>query len=355
MEGLGVSDFWRGKRVLLTGHTGFKGGWLAAWLNALGAQVFGFALEPETKPSLFAQLDVGAFTNHVVGDVRDRTALATRVHGVQPDVVFHLAAQSLVRRSYREPLLTWDINVMGVANLLDALRSMDATCACVVVTTDKVYQNNEWVFPYRETDPLGGHDPYSASKAAVELAVASFRSAFLSGGSAVRIASARAGNVIGGGDWSEDRIVPDLVRALSAGTAIPIRNPDAVRPWQHVIEPLSGYLRLAEALHRSDDPVLQSAFNFGPRPDDVRSVRDLIETALAVWPGDWRDASDPSAPHEARLLNLTVDKARSVLGWQPRWGFEATVSRTIDWYRAVAAGESASAVTLAQIEAYGGA
>jgi CDP-glucose 4,6-dehydratase len=350
---MGVTGFWRGKRVLVTGHTGFKGAWLSTWVNALGAETFGFSLAPDTSPALFDQLQLGAKVDHVVADVRDRDALSRRIETVQPDIVFHLAAQALVRRSYRQPVMTWDVNVMGVVNLLESLRALTRRCACVVVTTDKVYQNREWPFAYRETDRLGGHDAYSASKAAAELAVASFRSAFFGPGSPVKIATARAGNVIGGGDWSEDRLFPDLVRAIVAGERLALRNPDAVRPWQHVLEPLSGYLRLAECLYGDAGDAFQSAFNFGPRPGSARTVRDVIELALARWDGGWVDASDPDAPHEARLLDLTIDKARAQLGWEPRWSLEQSIEHAIDWYREVLAGDSAERLTRVQIETYG--
>lgn len=353
MEGLGLTSFWNGKRVLITGHTGFKGSWLAHWLKALGSEVFGVALEPDTTPDLFSQLGLSRGINHTIGDVRDPVALRARIDEVQPDVIFHLAAQALVRRSYQEPLLTWDVNVMGVANLLDATRALSKICACIIVTTDKVYQNLEWHYPYRETDALGGHDPYSASKAAAELVTASFRSAFFGNASPVRIATARAGNVIGGGDWSKDRLIPDLIRALAAGNTLEVRNPNAVRPWQHVLEPLSGYLRLAERLHRSEDNSLRSAYNFGPQPEDARNVREVIELVLKRWDGRWRDASDDASPHEARLLSLTIDKAKAELDWTPRWTLDESITMTVDWYREVMAGGDAGELTSRQITVFG--
>lgn len=350
-----MNSFWQGKRVLVTGHTGFKGSWLSLWLRELGAQVFGYALAPETRPALFDQLELGKATDHFIGDVRDDILIAERVNAVQPDVVFHLAAQPLVRQSYREPLLTWQTNALGTVNLLEALRRRDRLCAVVIVTTDKVYENREWLYAYRETDRLGGHDPYSSSKAAAELAVASWRSSFFGNGSLVRIASARAGNVIGGGDWSEDRIIPDLVRALAANVAIPVRNPRAVRPWQHVLESLTGYMRLAQLLHESTVPALQDGFNFGPQAADFRTVRELVETALQHWQGSWFDASEPNAPHEAGMLGLTIEKARSVLSWAPKWHFEDAVRETLRWYQRVHEGHAPRDIALDQIWQYSAA
>lgn len=337
-------DFWTGRRVLLTGHTGFKGSWLALWLSELGAQVTGVGLEPDTKPHLFDQLQLKQrLHRHHLADIRDAQALVAITASAQPEVVLHLAAQSLVRRSYRDPLGTWATNVQGSLNLLEALKPLSDPCAVVMVTTDKVYANQEWDYGYRETDRLGGHDPYSASKAATELAIASWRKSFC--GAArhqsphLAIASARAGNVIGGGDLSEDRIVPDAMRALAAGEPIPIRNPDATRPWQHVLEPLSGYLKLAEALSagyglETANPYAD-AFNFGPLLEANRPVRELIAEALQHWPGQWEDLSDPEAPQEAGRLHLQVDKAHHQLGWQPRWAFADTVKRTVNWYHTV--------------------
>ena len=328
-------SFWNGRRVLLTGHTGFKGSWLAVWLLELGANVTGFALAPDTDPSLFAQLELEQRLDHRLGDIRDAALLNELVAETRPELVLHLAAQPLVRRSYIEPTATWATNVMGTIHLLEALRRLQEPCTAVLITTDKVYRNNEWLYGYRENDPLGGHDPYSSSKAAAELAIASWRASFC--GSQphqtphLRIASARAGNVIGGGDWAADRIVPDAMRALGRGEPIGVRNPAATRPWQHVLEPLGGYLLLAERL--SADPSLADAFNFGPQLEANRSVRELVAEALRHWPGRWADQSDPQAPHEASLLNLVIDKAHHQLGWSPRWDFATTVERTVSWYR----------------------
>lgn len=345
--------FWRGKRVLVTGHTGFKGSWLCEMLLARGAQVAGLALAPDTRPSLFDQLDLAGRTDHALGDIRDVDVVRRRVRDLRPEVMLHLAAQALVRRSYRDPLETWATNVMGTANLLEAVRALDAPCAVVVVTTDKVYENHEWEHPYRETDALGGHDPYSASKAGCELVAHSWRRSFLAA-SEVRLATARAGNVIGGGDWSEDRILPDLARAFALGRPLPVRNRHAVRPWQHVLDPLSGYLQLAERLAGPEGGQVPESFNFGPEPADQRSVGQLVTEAQTRWPGNWQDATDPTAPHEAGRLALSIERARSVLGWQPRWDFAEAVTRTVDWYRDVSGGSDPATLTRAQIAAYEG-
>jgi CDP-glucose 4,6-dehydratase len=353
LEDLGMS-FWAGRRVLVTGHTGFKGSWLCEVLLARGAVVSGLALAPDTTPALFEQLGLAGRMDHALGDIRDAEFVAARVRAVRPEVVLHLAAQPLVRRSYREPLETWATNVMGTAHVLDAVRALDAPCAVVVVTTDKVYENREWEHPYRETDPLGGHDPYSASKAGTELVAASWRKAFFAG-SGVRLATARAGNVIGGGDWSEDRILPDLARAFGAGQPLLVRNRHAVRPWQHVLDPLEGYLLLAERLAGPDAVRVEEGFNFGPEPADQRSVGALVEAARQHWAGDWTDATDPAAPHEAGQLALSIERARMVLGWQPRWDFARAVAETVGWYRDVATGADPAERLRVQIAAFGGA
>ena len=353
MEGLGLTmPFWTGKRVLVTGHTGFKGSWLAEVLLGLGARVSGLALAPDTTPALFGQLGLSGRLDHTEGDIRDLSVVQDTVRRAAPEIVFHLAAQPLVRRSYREPLETWATNVMGTAHVLEAVRALDRPCAVVVVTTDKVYENREWEHPYRETDRLGGHDPYSASKAGTELVAASWRSAFLSG-SPIRLATARAGNVIGGGDWSEDRILPDLARAFGSGRPLHVRNRHAVRPWQHVLDPLQGYLMLAEALSGPDAARFETGFNFGPEPSDQRSVGALIEAARGHWPGEWVDATDPDAPHEAGRLSLSIERARSVLGWTPCWSFDKAVAETIAWYRDVAAGADPRAAVQRQIAGFG--
>ena len=333
-------DFWQSRRVLLTGHTGFKGSWLALWLNQLGAEVTGLALAPENELNLFDNLQLDRILDHRICDLRDSDALKAVVTETQPQIVFHLAAQPLVRRSYVDPVSTWETNVFGTINLLEALRQLSGPCTAVMITTDKVYRNNEWLYGYRENDSLGGHDPYSSSKAAAELAIASWRSSFCGKQSHqtphLRIASARAGNVIGGGDWAADRIVPDAMRALAEGKPIGVRNPNATRPWQHVLEPLGGYLKLAKQLTSTADVgVLASTFNFGPQLEANRSVLELVEESLRHWPGKWEDQSDPTSPHEANLLNLVIDKAHHQLGWEPRWSFATTVKRTVNWYRRV--------------------
>lgn len=350
VEGVGVtqfSDVYRGCRVLLTGHTGFKGSWLALWLKQLGAEVHGVALAPQTTPNHWDLLGSGVDSR--ILDLRDVESLRPAVHEARPHIVFHLAAQPLVRRSYRDPLETWSTNVLGTANLLDACRGLEGLRAIVVVTSDKCYENREWVWGYREIDPLGGHDPYSASKAAAELVTASCRSAFFSGPGSPYVATARAGNVIGGGDWSEDRLVPDLVRAIARGESVQIRSPHATRPWQHVLESLSGYLLLGSGLlqGRSD---LAGAWNFGPDADGNRSVAAFLDAFAARWPAlRWAHALADN-PQEAGLLHLDSSKARAVLGWRPVWGFDGALDRTAEWYRRHAVnGEICSA---AQVDAY---
>jgi CDP-glucose 4,6-dehydratase len=348
-----MCKFWQNKKVLLTGHTGFKGSWLVLLLKRLGAEVYGYALEPDTIPSLFVQANLAEQCHHTIGDIMDFTCLQKYIMSVQPEIVFHFAAQSLVRRSYSTPLETWSVNVMGTTHLMESMRKIKHKCAAVIVTTDKVYDNKEWHYAYRETDPLGGYDPYSSSKAAAELAIASWRSSFLNSTvSETRLASARAGNVIGGGDWSEDRIVPDIIHYLSKGTVIPVRNPNAMRPWQHVLEPLNGYLFLAEKLYKYDIPELQSAFNFGPDSQSVMTVKHLVEESLKHWPGKWESHAPADAPHEAELLKLTYDKALSLLGWSPRWSFEQAVRYTINWYHRCDRGEHAIELMQEQIDAY---
>lgn len=354
---------YHGRRVLLTGHTGFKGSWLALWLAELGAEVTGYALPAPTEPSLFETARVASCLRHHEADVRDRDTLERVWREARPDIVFHLAAQPLVRESYRDPLTTIETNVLGTANLLELARAAREPLAVVVVTSDKCYENREWVHGYRETDPMGGHDVYSMSKGAAELVVGSYRRSFMDpagrGGKApVALASVRAGNVIGGGDWALDRIVPDCVRALAADRPIAVRNPDAVRPWQHVLEPLSGYLALGARL-LADDAAERARFadawNFGPHLANARPVRDLAESVVERWGrGAWYDASDPTSPHEATLLRLAIDKAQALLGWSPRWDFDTTIARTIDWYRAHEGGEDMAAWCRRQIADYSG-
>ncbi len=343
--------FWKGKRVLVTGHTGFKGSWLCEILLARGSSVSGLALEPGNEQVLFRQLGLETRLNHSVSDIRNAAAVRDRMQSVRPQIVFHLAAQSLVRRSYLEPLETFAVNVMGTANVLEAVRGLPEPCIVVVVTTDKVYQNREWEQLYRETDPLGGHDPYSASKAATELVVNSYRNSFLAA-VGVRVATARAGNVIGGGDWALDRIVPDIARAFTSGDTLKVRNARSIRPWQHVLDPLAGYLRLAEALASDKASEFEDCFNFGPEPVDQRNVVELVLEALRHWEGRWEDRTDPHAPHEAGHLALSIERSRTRLGWAPRWGFVRAVKETMQWYREAAKGQDIRQMTQAQIAAF---
>lgn len=344
--------FWRGKRVLLTGHSGFKGSWLTLWLNRLGAEVSGISLQPETSPNLFALAGVGKVCQSHFCDIRDAEALAELVRQIRPEVVLHLAAQPLVRASYRDPIATFASNVMGTVHVLDALRDLDCVRVVVMVTTDKVYRNNEWPWPYREEDALGGRDPYSASKAASEIAIASYRDAFLSS-KGIAVASARAGNVIGGGDWSEDRLIPDAILAWQSGLPLEIRRPQAIRPWQHVLEPLAGYLRLAERLW--EQPALAGAYNFGPETSDAATVRDVVEMAGQAYGGGAVHYMDGSAgPHEASWLALEIAKSRYALGIRPHLSLAAAIERTMKWYRAQRDGADARALCEAEIATYEG-
>ena len=346
-----MPDFWRGKRVLLTGHTGFKGAWLALWLHRLGAQVTGISLPPVTATNLFDLANIKAITTSHFCDIRDAAPLAALINKAQPDIVFHLAAQALVHTSYREPLTTFATNVQGTANVLDALRSIDTVRAVVAITTDKVYKNLEQPYPYRESDALGGHDPYSASKAASEIVIASYRDSYLANKD-IAVASARAGNVIGGGDWSADRLIPDAIRAWSANQPLQIRRPQATRPWQHVLEPLAGYIKLGEQLWQQ--PNLAGAYNFGPETHEAATVRTVVQLAQSAYSNgqvEWGDGTT-TGPHEAGWLALEVAKARSVLGVNPRWALVETVQRTIHWYRQQQDGADARTLCVADIEAF---
>jgi len=341
------------RRVLVTGHTGFKGSWLVSWLLEMGAHITGLALAPDTQPSLFEELGLASRIAHHVGDIRDAALVARVMEESRAEVVFHLAAQPLVRRSYGEPLATFETNVMGTANVLEAARAAASVRAVVVVTSDKCYENREWEFAYRENDAMGGHDPYSASKGAAELVVASYRRSFFAAADSAHVASARAGNVIGGGDWAVDRIIPDCMRALAAGRAVEVRNPGAVRPWQHVLEPLSGYLWLA-ACQLTGDRDCDSAWNFGPEHGGNLTVERVVERVVGAWgSGSWEsDGSGESAVHEARTLKLDCTKAADELGWRPVWGADEAVVRATSWYKRFYAGEPAGALVTDDIRRY---
>jgi CDP-glucose 4,6-dehydratase len=350
------NGFYAGKRVLVTGHTGFKGAWLSLWLKQLDARVWGLSLPPPTHPNLYEIIRPVAFEGETECDIRDTGALAQALNRAQPEAVFHLAAQPIVRRSYTEPLETLQTNALGTANLLEAVRQTKRKCTILVITSDKCYENREWEFAYRENDPLGGHDVYSMSKAVAELITQSWRRSFFTPDSNLGpVATVRAGNVIGGGDYAQDRIVPDCVRALTAKEAILVRNPGAIRPWQHVLECLSGYLWLGARLDQQPgNSRLASAFNFGPEPSARQPVRRLVEEVLRVWPGKWTDGSTPTAVHEANLLSLSIEKAGALLGWYPAWGFAEAVQKTMSWYyqRHVAKHQDMLKFSQEQIEDY---
>jgi CDP-glucose 4,6-dehydratase len=345
---LPLDDVFRGRSVFVTGHTGFKGAWLVTWLHRLGARVTGYALPPAGSPNPFDAIGVAPLlaTEHR-GDVRNLDRLGAALDQADPEVIFHLAAWALVRESYAQPREVFDVNVLGTVNVLETVRQRGRPCTVVVVTSDKCYENREHTWGYRECDPLGGADPYSASKAAAEMVVQSYRQSFFAPDElpqhGVRLASVRAGNVIGGGDWAPDRIVADIVRCLAAGRPVAVRNPNAIRPWQHVLEPLSGYLRLAGAMLTRDDPRLCSAWNFGPPTGTENTVAELVELFCRTWgKATWRDARDPVGPAEAHTLRLSIDKARSMLGWHPRWSLKRAVERTAHWYRRYCDGDNPS-------------
>ena len=340
-----------GRRVLVTGHTGFKGSWLCVALEELGAKVGGYALAPE-KGSHFERLGLESLIAHVEGDVRDLETLCRVMDAQQPEVVFHLAAQSLVRRSYDEPVTTFATNVMGTVNVLEAVRRSKSVKAVVIVTSDKCYENRGWEWGYRENDGLGGHDPYSSSKAAAEIAAAAYASSFFGARLDLGAATARGGNVIGGGDWAEDRILPDCVRALSRGEAIVVRNPAATRPWQHVLDCLSGYLLLGARL-LADPRRYSGAWNFGPDERDIRTVEDLARTAIAAWgSGVLTVGAKDATRHEAHALHLNCDKAHRLLGWRPRWDFDRAVREAVGWYDAARTAPSVLDLTRGQIRRY---
>lgn len=347
---LPAPDFWKGRRVLLTGHTGFKGGWLSMWLHEMGARTTGVALAPNSRPNLCELAHVNELLTSCIQNIQDAPALAHILRQASPEIVFHLASQALVRPSYQQPLDTLATNVMGTAHVLEAVRTCPSVKVVICVTTDKVYRNNEWHHPYRESDHLGGHDPYSASKAASELVVAGYRDAFLTS-QGIAVATARAGNVIGGGDWSKDRLIPDAVRAWQAGYPLEVRRPGATRPWQHVLEPLSSYLVLAEALWT--DQTLAGPWNFGPDPAGNATVQSVVELARqAFGQGTVQYANNAHGPHEAGLLALDPSKSRQMLQTYPRWSLAETVERTMAWYRQQAQGHDARALCRQDLENY---
>lgn len=346
------SNFWLDKRVLVTGHSGFKGSWLSLWLSSLGAKVTGISLQPNTNPSLFTLAKIDHECHSHFCDIRDLSALISTFNVAQPEIIFHLAAQPLVRKSYRDPIETFATNIMGTINVLEALRVCGGTRVAVMITTDKVYRNYEMLLPYKEDDPLGGYDPYSASKAASEMVISSYRDSFLAE-KGIAVASARAGNVIGGGDWSEDRLIPDAIRAWQKGDLLDIRRPNAIRPWQHVLEPLGGYLMLAKQLW--DSPSLAGAYNFGPESRGAASVHDIIELARAAYGrGDVHYANTIEGPHEAGLLTLEIKKAKELLGVRPRLSLEQAITLTIDWFRKQEAGANVCDLCDEQIKYYEG-
>ena len=349
MEMLVNRSPWHGRRVMVTGHTGFKGGWLALWLHQLGAEVTGFALAPPSDPNLFEQARLADLVTHIHGDIRDAPAFDHALQAARPEIVFHLAAQPLVRTSYATPVETYATNVMGTVHLLDSARRLDGLAGLVCVTSDKCYDNREWDRPYRETDPMGGHDPYSSSKGAAELAIDSFRRSYFADGPLV--ASVRAGNVIGGGDWADDRLVPDIVRAMLGGEKPQIRAPQSVRPWQHVLDALSGYIAVAERL-LAGDRAAATAWNFGPSDDDTQPVEWIVEQMLTAWGSDGWETPAGTHPHEAQLLKLDSAKARAELGWTPRLTLADALAKVVEWHKAVATGTDPRVISLQQLGDY---
>ena len=344
-------DFWRGKRVLLTGHTGFKGSWLSLWLQSMGATLRGLALPPPTEPALFDVARVAKGMQHRFADIRDFAAVQAQMNEFRPEIVIHMAAQPLVRLSYHQPVETYATNVMGTVHVLEAARHAGSVKAIVNITTDKCYENREWVWGYREDEPMGGHDPYSNSKGCAELVSSAYRRSFLRD-AGIAVATARAGNVIGGGDWAQDRLVPDILRALQGNEAVLIRNPHATRPWQHVLEPLSGYLLLAEALHEHGQTFAEG-WNFGPRDEDTKPVQHIVEKLCEGWGNGASWTLQPGDhPHEANLLKLDISKARQRLQWAPRWSLDTALTHITDWHQAWLSGQDMRAFCLQQINRY---
>lgn len=351
MYQLNTLNFWHGKRVLLTGHTGFKGSWLSLWLQSLGSTLCGLAQNPPTEPALFKVAEVEKGMEHRVADIRDLVAVTTQIKEFQPEIIFHLAAQPLVRHSYRHPVETYSTNVMGTVNVLEAARHSGSVKALVNITTDKCYENREWFYGYREDAPMGGHDPYSNSKGCAELVTSAYRKSFLKD-AGIAVGSARAGNVIGGGDWASDRLIPDILHALENGESVMIRNPFAIRPWQYVLEPLSGYLLLAESLYQ-DGQTNAEGWNFGPNDEDARTVKWIVEYLCNNWGSDASWILQPGDhPYESNFLKLDISKSYQRLGWAPRWGLEAALRSVTEWHKSWLDGKDMHAVCLAQIKQF---
>ena len=354
--GAGGRSFYFGKKVFVTGHTGFKGSWLCLLLHKLGAEVYGYALDPPTRPSLYEAANIDALVDSTIGDIRNYDLLLATLQRTQPEIVIHMAAQPLVRESYKNPRETYEVNVMGTVNLLDAIRQVASVKAAVNVTTDKCYENREWHWGYRENEPMGGYDPYSNSKGCSELVTSSFRNSFFNPKTytehGVAVASARAGNVIGGGDWADDRLIPDFIRAITANQEVQIRNPFAIRPWQHVLEPLTGYLTLAQALYTQGAPFAQG-WNFGPDDSDARNVEWITNTICELWGDNARYSVDTNPqPHEANYLKLDCSKAKAELGWYPKWNIHKTLESIVEWNKELLKGVDAREITERQIGEY---
>jgi len=357
MENMVVdTEFWKNKKVLITGHTGFKGSWLSLWLQSMGSQVVGVSLEPPTNPSLYKQARVAEDMVSLRADIRDLDKIKEIFYEHKPEIVFHLAAQPLVRYSYHNPVETYQTNVMGTLNILEAIRNVDSVRAAVMITTDKCYENHEWEWGYRENEPMGGHDPYSSSKGCAELLIASYRDSYFPVSNynkhKTAIASVRAGNVIGGGDWADDRLIPDIIRAVQSNSTVHIRNPNSIRPWQHVFEPLDGYIELAEKLFVSGEQYAE-AWNFGPKEEDAKPVQWIVERMTKSWGEDANWIVDESEhPHEANYLKLDCSKAHSKLSWWPKWQLDNTLGKIIEWHKEEQKGSDMKSFSLSQIECY---